>query len=872
MSDTDDLASSHSVEPVQLFGSEVTPTQQSASVENPQIRSNATSQSATRGPKQPFSKSLIRKRKTVMSSSSSDSTISTPPTEDRTMDEEPRTNDDKEAPPAQQEQQPAEGDSHSSEAASVVTQPQPPPDNINVLIENLQMVTAGSDNNSTEQDEQTALSIGENVHENPKSEYQLQNGYPGSVGRDNKEDSIHAHAKRALVNLLFRRTPDKVCYKQTDRSHKTKKCLCVGEQLCRPIQDDYVNAGGDLDFFNHDDDTHEKALSVVKKKWLPVLRRLLAVSKPIAMECLSEDVFGGFLSQVDPTSEDQRSNAPKYILDTGVKFGDDAHTFKLHLCFTAFEEVMGRHPWRTAFFQFQYKFCSGTEGASAAKSPTKTPPKKKHKAETPPSEKTPSKVKMPHFPPKPDLSKEDGDSQSYIRHYAKPKSLRSWTYGHITSTAIERRFFPGFTAKGDIGKKDEDKMSGQKTLALARDIGINANDNYVEATFSKVRDAIVGLLDQQLYVIAHPDMKCLKTLAASSSTKNPRSIKRAVVFKVEGSESCSAPMEREEGVEDCLTLHSGNAGVIDASIYKEAFDCLYKSVMSFAGANCHKKGADGEHVVPDVFGCNNLRYLGTDPVKDDHASNPFPQFLDSIGMKNASVRDKLLPILANFVDDLFEACHDLLPRSRQTKFQLVMMAGYMESVIADFGKHILSLQLSHMDFDRLFLNELLRLGIRIFVATHSLTDEGAHLRVHESWDDEDEDTLKGKVVFIPGGNVFIQPATMIHAGGFRTGKLGNPRMHYVLFLVPADLHEQDWKPRITATFTQTYFGVEEKDCHSFQVVDGRVNRADIVDRATKVVLKPAGIFKFPAKTGRTHKAYREECANHIFQFVDALGL
>ena len=61
-----------------------------------------------------------------------------------------------------------------------------------------------------------------------------------------------------------------------------------------------------------------------------------------------------------------------------------------------------------------------------------------------------------------------------------------------------------------------------------------------------------------------------------------------------------------------------------------------------------------------------------------------------------------------------------------------------------------------------------------------MTHEGSHVRVHENVED-----AVGKLVFIPPfHHSFIWPANLIHGDGFRSGILGNPRVHFFLVVVP----------------------------------------------------------------------------------------
>ena len=922
MSEVDDSARSHSVEPVQLFDGNATPTQRSVGVDNSQPRNETTPQSSAKRPKQPFSKSLIRKRKIVLSSDESASSSPSNLAEDITMEGDRTTNQttnggkaddgtdlakEPSGPTGATEDTPTDGDTNptakkprldnslsspnpsqgngssssdvsDSNGQNNDSEPSPPHSDSNtdqstpsvtVLIENLQQITKQSELESAERDDSTMLTF-----QRPKSKYTIKNDFPGSIGRDEAGDTIYDHSKRALAHLMFRRQPKQQCFKQTEKSHCCKQCLCVDSQLCKPIRADLADQGVDpeVDGFDPRDERIRPSIVVVQKKWLPVLRSVLEIAAPIALDCVSEGTYYEFLSKVIPISDFHRSNAPKFLLDTGVTLPGSKTTLRLYLCYSAFEEMMGRHPWRKHFFLFQYRFCSGTEAASAGKSPTKTPEKARYRKEKPPSAKKQT-TKQPNYPTLPEMPDSgtdlNSDPQSYILHYAKPRALRAWTYQHIVGIAISKGRIPGFAEFSRIGTKKEELISGNKTLALAREIGLNPNDNYVEATFGKVRDPLKTLPAQGLYIIAHGAMATSRSL--TNNVDNPRSIKRHAIGDSEGSASCHMAVTRR-GVSTSVTIrHSANLGVIDATLYSEAFSCIHRAASHFGGANCYKEDSEGKHRIPCLRGCPNLRCLETQPGTD---SAPLLELLDRLGIDDGDLREQLELTLSLFVTDLRETCHALLPwekrKSKEVQCDLVMTAAYMESTYTAAG-YTLSLQLSNLILKPDLLLNLLDLGIQVFIATHPVTEEGAHLRVHEKFDEEDEHSLQGKVVFIPGGHVFIQPATMVHADGFRTGQLGNPRLRYLVFLIPKTLQKEQWESKIAANFDPHYFGVERSGCHTFTLIDGRVPRKDVKNKDGEVIEK-AGKYRFPSSTSITSKAHSEDCASHVCNFVDAMGL
>ena len=109
-------------------------------------------------------------------------------------------------------------------------------------------------------------------------------------------------------------------------------------------------------------------------------------------------------------------------------------------------------------------------------------------------------------------------------------------------------------------------------------------------------------------------------------------------------------------------------------------------------------------------------------------------------------------------------------------------------------------------------------GIRAFISTHSLSKEGAYLRVHPEFVEGDDATYDGKLVYIPPGVCFIQPWSMIHGGGFRTGPLGNPCLQVAVFLIPES--KIGWWNSQKDVSGCTYIGIGDDDPrHDFEVIN-----------------------------------------------------
>ena len=93
-------------------------------------------------------------------------------------------------------------------------------------------------------------------------------------------------------------------------------------------------------------------------------------------------------------------------------------------------------------------------------------------------------------------------------------------------------------------------------------------------------------------------------------------------------------------------------------------------------------------------------------------------------------------------------------------------------------------QVPHLPRCSTWLGNIAACGASAFFATVPLTREGCHVRVHENVQDG-----VGKLVFVPPFHSFIWPANLIHGDGFRSGILGNPRLHFFLVVVPRGKEE-----------------------------------------------------------------------------------
>jgi len=88
-------------------------------------------------------------------------------------------------------------------------------------------------------------------------------------------------------------------------------------------------------------------------------------------------------------------------------------------------------------------------------------------------------------------------------------------------------------------------------------------------------------------------------------------------------------------------------------------------------------------------------------------------------------------------------------------------------------------QSPHMDFHTKELLTYLEAGHKMLVAFMPLEMHGMWLSYYEKFCHSGEDVVK--VIFIPYGSIAFAPASLIHAGGYRTSLTGNKRCHFYIY-------------------------------------------------------------------------------------------
>ena len=250
---------------------------------------------------------------------------------------------------------------------------------------------------------------------------------------------------------------------------------------------------------------------------------------------------------------------------------------------------------------------------------------------------------------------------------------------------------------------------------------------------------------------------------------------------------------RDEGGDPVSFEHRSNVGTCEVDAFPTVLEMVRKSMVESSGLDGRKAGSK----MGPVNGDERTHYYST--------TTPQPGSQSLLDMINHLCDDPMQLVgpgttvqtveqeREGFQQRLVDACLQLIPEPDRALlvnggFEALSLAGVLAS-LADPTNYCgkLTCQVWHTDHRYNFYNTLAAHGVFGFLLQIPVTEEGCFMKVYdEAIGDVDGefDGKKGKLVFTPLGSALIQPITSIHAGGIRTGPLGNPRMHLVVFLCP----------------------------------------------------------------------------------------
>ena len=251
----------------------------------------------------------------------------------------------------------------------------------------------------------------------------------------------------------------------------------------------------------------------------------------------------------------------------------------------------------------------------------------------------------------------------------------------------------------------------------------------------------------------------------------------------------------ENGI-DRVFSHCADAGSIDATGQERVLTMVRKAILATAGIDGSKEGSKLEKVGGDEnthYYSTKIPKPGSECLRDllNHLSDNNP-----MGLYDLETEVEMQQDCDDFQQRLVNACVMLVPNQERaallaTGFTPLCGFGVLASWMNKKNySGRLTCQVYHTDHKCVFYNLLRQHGIYAFVLTIPVSEEGCFIKVYDKGIGGTNGVFKpkeGKIAFIPYGSALAQPISSIHAGGIRTGFLGNPRMHGVVFLVP-DAH------------------------------------------------------------------------------------
>ena len=532
-----------------------------------------------------------------------------------------------------------------------------------------------------------------------------------------------------------------------------------------------------------------------------------------SQEAGSDEALAALISFAMPYRLQRQNPSPFFI----VEMGDNK---KFVACLNALWELAGYYKHKDKFDALMAKFVSGAKK-----------PKKKRK-----------KIVFATAPP-PEEEAEEGKeaellspSASYLHKWLIPRGLHQPLFrlylaeciGRERFLQVHRKFSDelGFVSCNDMasnlwrfenfraGGANAEPGPGDEVLKKATKCSTMADHwaflrNYI-VRYVKKHNPVDGF-----FQVAHPALSNGTPFSVHDVNGAP-SLPGMVMMNLIGEESF-------HGVQ-----HSGDVGVVLLQNVARVFQVVDRAMEEVGGFS----GKLNDAALGPVNGCPTLRYKSTSPM-DKYEAVPRLLYNLSVGLEVGHTHhlERVLGATEDsnrLVEILEKACIRLMPPGL-TFFGSKVVAGVMKTVVDDLSKVAQRLQVPHTDFNKPVIKKFEELGILPFTAVVPLSKEGSTLWVHKKVENEGLGLWSGNLIHVPHNSAFIIPGTMAHSGGFRTGPTGNPRMHFVFFLMTRDLSDAEMR-RIPKSFTNLYFskGFGGDHEYSFQVLSEEVASSDMV--------------------------------------------
>ena len=268
-----------------------------------------------------------------------------------------------------------------------------------------------------------------------------------------------------------------------------------------------------------------------------------------------------------------------------------------------------------------------------------------------------------------------------------------------------------------------------------------------------------------------------------------RELFKQVIFTNAPSIRIAHPRLQAHGGQPMFTLpignespHFGNAGASDMSELvggQQLIETSLQLLMDVAGFHGKRSSPllTADDLCPRIV-CS----LPKPPTENDSLARLLQDF-DISGAKFPEVQ----PILQAFWQHMKTACLGLIPNKPRpdAAYKLYSTSAFRITTRDDLKNLDQVAQVPHLFRRGVWLDNLVTNGAYVLHVLVPLTPEGCCVRVHTGPNDG-----PGTLVFIPLGQMFILPATMIHGDGYRTGILGNPCLQFLVVALPRE-HEAD---------------------------------------------------------------------------------
>ena len=278
--------------------------------------------------------------------------------------------------------------------------------------------------------------------------------------------------------------------------------------------------------------------------------------------------------------------------------------------------------------------------------------------------------------------------------------------------------------------------------------------------------------------------------------------------------------------------HGGDAGATDVTSHKPLLRLVDRSIMLTGGWD----GRSATSRMGPINGDETTHFYSSTDPKEGGSSlcevikhlcdqvDPTTLHQPSKPTEKPLTEDGLLDLCRELADDLQDFCYQLVPSENRgslvSGFTAKVGAGVLRTLPdQDHYGGPFTCQVWHTDHEWDFYLKLAKCGVFGFIVSIPVTEEGCFLKIYDKSIGPDSPFQPdgGHTTFIPFGQAFAQPISSVHAGGIRTGPLGNPRMHLVVFLCSnefkAKWSARSFFPRVYVTnwLTKPSDGSEEQD-------------------------------------------------------------